>query len=150
MSIILRVVLSGPVHDAGNLSQVSIIFIRLLRVTWDVNSVNALELLHELLFRQVKVNRDDTGASGLEEVSVRALEETGVGSLQVVVPLIREGLSKHTNDRLVGLGAYVMTGVNKNWLALVTAKMSSSMATIFDVVMHSWLTQVVLVSVEFS
>ena len=129
MSIILRVVLSGPVHDAGNLSQVSIIFIRLLRVTWDVNSVNALELLHELLFRQVKVNRDDTGASGLEEVGVRALEETGVGSLQVVVPLIREGLSKHTNDRLVGLSAYVMTSVNKNWLALVTAKMSSSMAT---------------------
>jgi len=57
---------------------------------------------------------------------VRALEESSVGALQVTVPSVGKGLSEHTKDRLVGLGADVVTGVNKNWFTLVTAKMGSS------------------------
>ena len=57
------------------------------------------------------------------------LEETGIGKLEVVSPLIRDGLGEHTEDWLIVLGAHVVTSIEKDGVALVAAQMIRSMAT---------------------
>ena len=129
MGIVLTVVLSWPFHDISHLSQVLVIFEALLGVSWNVNSRDTGQLSGQHRLVHGVVNRDDSGASGLQVIRMGWLEEALVGRLEVIVPLCGQWLGENTKDWLIVLWSHVMTDVWHDWLTLVTAQVISSVAT---------------------
>lgn len=126
VGLILQVVVASPLDRTPNCLQVLLIFVALFCITWDVETVDVLELLLEGLLVESVVDRDDTGAGSLQEIGVRALKEALEGETEVVVPLFGERLREDTEDGLVGLGSDVVARIEKDRLALVAAKMVCS------------------------
>lgn len=109
MLVILQVVRASPFKDATYLSQVLLIFNAILGVSWDINTIDTGKLFLKSFLVQGEVNGDNTGSCRLQEINMGTLKETGIGKLEVVSPLIRDGLCEHTEDWLIVLGAHVVT-----------------------------------------